>query len=252
MSYAVRRIVVPLAVLFAIAVPALQMGLGLGLSAEEFADDGNETLRAAGYAFSIWSVIYAGLIAYAMWQALPRNADNPGLEGITASAVVAITGCGLWIIASSADWKWASVGIIVVSAATLTAALIRIAPDRAPFRERLLTWWPLALLAGWLTIASAINILTVLTAKGLLAGIEKPAAFVGVAIVVAAAFLVLRAARLAVFGLPIAWGLLAVWVAERAGKPEVANVALAGAALVGTYAAVQAWRGRRVGAEAQA
>ena len=229
------------AVVFAIAVPALQMGLGLGLSAKQFADDGNETLRAAGYAFSIWSVIYIGLIAYAIWQALPRNQGDTALTQIAGPAAIAITGCGLWIIASSADWKWASVAIIVASAASLTLGLIRTAPSSSDLRSRLLVWWPLSLLAGWLTIASAINILTVLTAEGLLEGLTAPAAYLGIAAVTGGAMLVIRGPRLAMYGVPIAWGLAAVWVAERAEKPTVAVAALVAAALVAVYAAVRAW-----------
>lgn len=71
-----RRLVVLLAALFAIAVPAIQAAAGLGLTQAEFAAEGNTTLRVAGYAFSIWSVIYLGLIAYAVRQALPQTGES--------------------------------------------------------------------------------------------------------------------------------------------------------------------------------
>lgn len=245
MSPTLRRWLIPAAVAFAILVPALQALLDLGLSQAEFAGDGNRTLRAEGYAFSIWSVIYLGLIAYAVWQALPRNRDEVRLAAIAPGALVAILGCGLWIIAAALDLKWGSVGIIVVSAAALTVGLLRHAPEDAVFRERLLVWWPLSLLAGWLTIASAINILTVLTAVGVLDGVERMAAFVGVGVVTLVAVAVLRAGRVPVYGVPIAWGLAAVWVAEKAGKPDVAAAALAAAVVVAAYAAWQGRPGRR-------
>lgn len=241
MSPTLRRWLIPAAVAFAILVPTLQALLDLGLSQAEFASDGNRTLRAEGYAFSIWSVIYLGLIAYAVWQALPRNRDEVRLAAIAPGALVAILGCGLWIIAAALDLKWGSVGIIVVSAAALTFGLLRHAPGRGDFKHRLLAWWPLSLLAGWLTIASAINILTVLTAYGVLDGMERAAALVGVGVVTLVALAVLRAGRFPVYGLPIAWGLVAVWVAEKAGKPDVAAAALAAAVVVGAYAA---WQGR--------
>lgn len=243
MTPTLRRFLIPAAVIFAIAVPALQMSLQLGLSAGEFAGDGNSTLRAAPYAFSIWSVIYAGLIAYAVWQALPRDAGDPLLAQIASPSIVAISGCGLWIIASSADWKWASVAIIVVSAATLTLALIRLVPARAALSERLFVWWPLSLLAGWLTIASAINVLTVLTATGLIGGTSAViAGYIGVGAVVVIALMVLHAARLPVYGVPIAWGLVAVWVAEKTAKSDLALEALIAAVIVGGYAVWRAWR----------
>ncbi len=237
MTPPLRKFLVIASVVFAIAVPVLQIGLDLGLSAKEFAGDGNSTLRAAGYAFSIWSVIYAGLIAYAVWQALPRNAGDPLVAQIAWPSIVAISGCGLWIIASSADWKWASVAIIVLSAATLTLALIRLVPVRTDLNARVFVWWPLSLLAGWLTIASAINILTVLTATGLIGGTSAViAGYVGVGAVVVVALLVLHAARLSVYAIPIAWGLVAVWVAEKTDKSDLALEALIAAVIVGGYA----------------
>lgn len=70
-----RKLAVIGAVAFAILVPAIQALTGWGQSAAEFSAGGDGTLRAAGYAFSIWSVIYAGLVAYAVYQV--RGAPSP-------------------------------------------------------------------------------------------------------------------------------------------------------------------------------
>jgi len=241
-----RQIGLIAAVFFAIVSPIVQAVGRVGLTAAQFADAGNETLRAAGYAFSIWSVIYAGLVAFAVYQALPRQRADPLIQALAAPALVAIVGTGLWIWASAFNARWASVAIIVVSAAALTWGLLR-APARnaAPsLQTRGFVWWPLSLLAGWLTIASAINILTVLTAEGLIGSpAARPAAVAGVLAVAAIALAVMRARRLAVYGVPIAWGLVGVWVAEKGAKGEVAALALGAAVLVGAYAV---WRLRPV------
>jgi hypothetical protein len=233
MTLKFRNIAVIASVAFAIAVPALQMGMGLGLSAKDFAGQGDSTLRAAPYAFSIWSVIYLGLIAYAVWQALPRNRGDRALASIGWPSVIAIAGCGVWIIASSANWQWASVGIIFASAGALTWGLIRKAPRRRNLPENLLAWWPLALLAGWLTIASALNILTVATADGLIGPANAlPAAISGIAVVAVVALLVFRRLGRIAYPLPIIWGLLAVWVAERSDQPGAAIAAVIAASLL--------------------
>jgi hypothetical protein len=89
------------------------------------------------------------------------------------------------------------------------------------------------MLAGWLTIASAINLLTVLTAYGVITGATAAAwATFGIAGVVVIALGVLWRLRHLAYGLPIAWGLAAVWVAERSAKPPVALAAAIGAAIV--------------------
>jgi hypothetical protein len=161
--------------------------------------------------------------------------------------VIAIAGCGVWIIASSANWQWASVGIIVASAGALTWGLIRKAPRRRNLPENLLAWWPLALLAGWLTIASAINLLMVLTAQGLISDESaRIAGFGGAIAVLLIAVSVLRTSCPAVYGVPIAWGLVAVWAAEQAPKPQLAVLALVSAVIVGGYAL---WRARQTTAQ---
>jgi hypothetical protein len=224
------QLAVLIGLLIAIASPALQAGLGIGLSAQEFAGQGDSTLRAEGYAFSIWSVIYLALIAFALWQALPARRDDPRLTHVRAPAAMALAGIGLWIWASSFDLRWTSVAIIIGSAWMAVRAL---GHGRGPWTD-----WPLGLLAGWLTIASALNILTVATADDLI-GPETalPAAIVGIAVVVVMALLVFgRLGRIA-YPLPIIWGLMAVWVAEGGDKPGVAIAAVIGASLLSAVVA---------------
>lgn len=236
-----RKILIIAAVVFALGAPALQALIGFGLSPSEFSRQGDSTLRAAGYAFSIWSVIYAGFIAYAVYQALPRNDGSPLIATLAVPSIVAIAGCGAWVLASAFDARWLSVAIITVSAGSLTwgLATARRDADPASLGERAFVWWPLGLLAGWLTIAAALNVLTVMTADGLLGELPKAAAFAGVVAVLITALAVLRATHLAAYGVPIAWGLVAVWVAERAAKGDVASLALGAAVIVGAYAAWQ-------------
>lgn len=226
-----HRLAVVAAVAFAIASPALQATSGWGLSASEFASDGDRTLRAAGYAFSIWSLIYAGLVAYGVWQALPRNAGSVVLRRMAWPSVAALVGIGAWIWASAADLKLVTVAVIFASAgAAILAVMIA---SRADGADRWLAAFPLAALAGWLTVASAINLLTSLTAVGRIPpGQETVAGIAGIVAVVAVALAVLWRTRLAIYGLPVAWGLVAVFVAERARHEVPAWSALAAAAIV--------------------
>jgi hypothetical protein len=114
-----RNLWVAFAVVFAIAVPAVQAALHLGLDAATFSHQGDQTLRAAPAAFAIWSLIYAGLVAMAVYQLTPSGRGAPALRPLSRPAVLAILGCGVWIIASALNWQWASVAIIGGSAAVL-------------------------------------------------------------------------------------------------------------------------------------
>ncbi len=72
-----RRLVVLAATVFSIIAAYGQMGLGLGQTAAEFSADSDATLKVAGWAFSIWGIIYLGLLAYAVRQALPQTGESP-------------------------------------------------------------------------------------------------------------------------------------------------------------------------------
>lgn len=244
-----RQVAILLATAFAILTPVVRAIGDIGISQSAFARAGDDTLRAAGYAFSIWSLIYLGLAACAVWQALPRNRRDPLLAIVGWPSAVAIAGCGLWIWASAANARSLTVAIILVSAAAMAFGVVRGARRReGGWTEALLVMWPLGLLAGWLTIASALNVLSVLTAEGLIAADTAGAWAIGGLLVVAATGLaVLAASRLAAYGVPIAWGFAAVVVAERGDQPGVAMLAAVAAAILAAATLWAGWRGARTG-----
>lgn len=89
---------------------------------------------------------------------------------------------------------------------------------------------PLALLAGWLTIATGLNAVTVLTAEGLVSAAAATWwALGGVAASVAVTFVVFVRGDVLAYPMPVVWGLVAVFVAERGDRPTSAWFALAAA-----------------------
>ncbi|MDZ4369798.1 MAG: hypothetical protein U1C74_00045, partial [Phenylobacterium sp.] len=83
---------------------------------------------------------------------------------------------------------------------------------------------------------------TVLTAEGMI-GPEAamPAAALGLLAVTLATLGMLRASRLVAFGVPVVWGLVAVWVAERDDQALIGIAAIAAAVVIGLY---MAWLAR--------
>jgi EamA domain-containing membrane protein RarD len=100
-----------------------------------------------------------------------------------------------------------------------------------------MTVWPLAMLAGWLTVAAPLNLITVATGNDWLPEALSPTAWASLAIALVAviALVVTRQLRTMAYGIPIAWGLLGAFVAEQTRNPVPAYVALAAgvAVLVG-------------------
>lgn len=232
-----RRLIVLICAVFAVLVPAVQSLAGLGQSQAEFSADGDSTLRIAGWAFSIWSLIYLWILAYAVWQVLPQTGESDLVNRMGWPSAVAFVLIGAWIIAAAADAKLATVVIIVAAMLSLVIPLlanareVRLTPARD--QDRWLLLWPLGLLAGWLTIASAANILIVATAQGVLPAALSPTgwAVLAVVVVVAVGVLGVWKLRLLAFPLPISWGLIGAFAAEQDRNPTLAFTAL-GAALL--------------------
>lgn len=223
-----RTFAVLAAAILAVAVAPI-LSLTGTLSAEAFASSGDSTLRAAPYAFSIWGLIYLALLGYAVWQMLRQAPETPALRAMAWPSVIAMSGCALWLLAAGLDLKAATVVIIVGSAAAAIFGLFKAIPHIKGLgrASSFFIFWPMGLLAGWLTIASAINILTVLTAWDVITpATALPAALIGILAVLAIGSAVVWRLGRMTYGLPIAWGLVAVFVAELPGKPLVAWVAL--------------------------
>jgi hypothetical protein len=233
-----RRLLVLVAAVFAIMVPVAQNLAGWGLTQAEFAADGDSTLRVAGYAFSIWGLIYLGVIAYALRLMLPQTGESPLISHMAFPSIVAFFGIGMWIIVAALNLKVASVGVIFASLLALLIPLLLAsrAIRSLPLRDgdRLFLAWPLAALAGWLTIAAPLNLLTTATALDALPTVLSPTAWAILAIVavVLVALAVTWALRLMAYPLPIAWGLIGAFVAEQERNPTVGFTALAAAVLL--------------------
>lgn len=179
-------------------------------------------LAPGGPAFRIWSVIYLGLIGYAIWQ-LTGTARRSERERV-------LRPWGLLSLLLNALWIWmvqlgsliASVVVIVV----LLAVLIRIMfvlgrPRTGGIIEQVLTDGTFGLYFGWVLVATFANTWAWLADAGLEVLLEIPSGVTG--IIIAAAIAVLAAAldggRIAP-ALASAWGLAWIAVARTEGQFE--------------------------------
>lgn len=240
-SQSIRRLLVLGSAIFAVVVGQSQVLMGWGQTPAEFAADSDATLKVAGYAFAIWGVIYLGLVAYAIRQALPQTGESPLLRQFGWPSVVALLAIGWWVVAAAFDWEAATVILIFGALGALIVPLIRNAGAIRTLgrgdRDRWLTMWPLAMLAGWLTVAAPLNLLTVITGNDALPTMLSPTVWAGLAIVTVtlAALVMTQKLRTLAYALPIAWGLLGAFVAEQERNLPLAYIALAAgvAVLVG-------------------
>lgn len=112
----------------------------------------------AGYAFSIWGVIYLGLIAFVIYQArsLFNKVDDewPVLEIGWWFIVSCVANC-LWVIAWLYDYTGWSVIIMVILLVSLIKIILatRMELDDLPLKKIAFVWWPFCFYSGWITVA---------------------------------------------------------------------------------------------------
>jgi hypothetical protein len=171
-------------------------------------------LVAAGYAFSIWGLIFLLDLLYAFGDAVRRGTNHDALDRARPAAAAGFFLTAAWMPVFSLELFGLALAIIWAALAAMVWAAIELSRAPAP-RPRLLTlgWVAVSLHAGWLSLAAFLNLAQVLVAW------EVPGIFgLSVALFAAAALVLLGVQRRMGGNLPYAaaalWGLAAVYVKQ--------------------------------------
>ena len=208
-------------------------------------------LSPAVRAFSIWSVIYLGLIAYVVWQWLPANTGSPRARRIGWLSALSMALNGTWLLVTQVGALWLSVVVILVLALTLGELVRRLGTSRdAPIAERVVLDGAFGLYLGWVAVATLANVTSALVASGVDPGLEIAEYWAVGVLALGAVLGVLLArvlgGRLAVAG-AMAWGLYWIAIGRLFVEPrsDLTGVAAAiAAAVVLTAAGLVRLRGR--------
>jgi translocator protein len=174
-------------------------------------------ITPAGYAFSIWSLIYVGMIAFSIYQMLPTKAAN--FRSVRMPYILScILNCA-WIFAWHHDLIGISFLIIVALAVTLFWICFALR-ETGSYLDSLFSKAPFGIYFGWLTCATLVNVFVLLRANGF----DAQSTFLGViAIIAATACAILVRWKLTNFLYPVAvaWALTAIAVKQSGNTPIV-------------------------------
>ncbi len=207
-------------------------------------------LAPAVRAFSIWSVIYLGLIGYVVWQWLPANTASPRARRIGWLSSLSMALNGLWLLVVQVGALWLSVVVIAALAVTLGELMRRLGTPRATgAAEGLLVDGTFGLYLGWVSVATLANVTATLVASGFDPGGEVAEYFAVAVLAVGAALGAVLATVLGGrIGVAVAmvWGLSWIAVGRLAGEPasDLTGAAAAIAAGVVAVATVLVLLGR--------
>jgi hypothetical protein len=108
----------------------------------------------AGYAFAIWSLIYFGLTAFAVYQALPKNTAR--FANIRTVYILNCAANCAWIYLWHYEQILASLAVMFVLLSTLVFINVKLLKTESA-TEYWLARVPFNIYFGWITVAAILN-----------------------------------------------------------------------------------------------
>lgn len=202
----------------------------------------------AGYAFSIWGLIYLGLLGLGVYLVKKVYFDRDAYESAGRM--------GPWLIIANlanATWVWCwlsertglSVILMILILISLIMVILRLNMERwdAPLPLRAWIWWPISLYSGWIAVATIANIAAYLSKTGwqfLFTEITWTTIMILLATGVNLFMIITRKMR--VFALVGAWALVAIAVRHWGRIPLLQWTSMASALLLLIAIAIQGYR----------
>lgn len=226
-------------------------GVFAGNTMKTISDKYHNYFTPAGYAFSIWGLIYIGLLAFVIYagRGLFKKTEDawPGVE-IGWWFVISCVANSLWVVA----WLYDYIGISVVLMIVLLFSLIKIILktrmelDDLSLEKIAFVWWPFSLYSGWITVALIADLAAYLTKiKWNGFGISEIAWTIIMMIIAGIINLIITWKRnMREFALVGAWALVAIAVSNWNVEKSIAYSAITIAVILFISSSIHAYRNR--------
>jgi len=155
-----RQSAVIVTVLVTLVVNGLANALPLnGLNTGQISDRFKVYFVPAGYVFAIWGLIYLGLIAFAIFQALPSQRENPRLRATGWWISLGGLANSVWIFFWHYEQFPLTLITMLVLLGTLIVTYLRLGIGRTtvPAAETWAVRLPFSIYLGWITVATVAN-----------------------------------------------------------------------------------------------
>ncbi|GAB3941803.1 tryptophan-rich sensory protein [Spirosoma harenae] len=224
-------------------------GLFGGQTNGDVSDKYHTLITPAGYAFSIWGLIFLGLLAFAIYQALPAQRANPRFQAVRWWVVLNAFCNAIWSPLFNNERIGFALIVILVMLISMVVieqnllarpytSLLPIDQDAtlpevaASPTETWLARIPFSIYFGWLTVATILNVAVYLKATDFsLLNLSEPMwamAILVVGLLVGA--IVFNRFRSVAYILVFAWAYAAIGV-EQADYSQIRLVAMASAVI---------------------
>lgn len=153
-----------ISILAVIAINGIAGSTGIfGETVGSISDKYNTLFTPAGYAFSIWGIIYLGLIVFAIFQniqAFKNDPDSGFIIQVGPWMVLNSLANIAWIFAWLSEHIGLSLLLMLIILSTLIVMINRLNMERwdAPFPIIAFIWWPICIYSGWIAVATIANV----------------------------------------------------------------------------------------------
>jgi hypothetical protein len=160
-----RQLAVIVTVIATIIVNVLATALPInGKNTGEISGRFQVYFTPAGYVFSIWGLIYLGLVAFAIFQAIPSQRENPRLRAAGWWVSLGALANQAWIFLWHYEQLSLTLVVMLVLLTSLIITYLRLGIGRSavPIGEMWATRLPFSIYLGWITVATVANVTSLL------------------------------------------------------------------------------------------
>lgn len=209
----------------------------------------------AGYAFSIWGLIYLLLIGFVAFQAkllFSRKKDEEAALAVDQTGWWFMLSClanCLWIFAWLYHFTLLSVGIMCLLLFSLLKIVVnnKMELTNGPLKRFAFVWWPFCIYSGWISVALITNIAAYLT-KINWNGFGISEVFWTIFMIGAAGginIFMIWNRNMREFALVGVWALVAIAVANREEMPIIVQTSIIMAAIIFINIAFHGFKNRK-------
>ncbi|MFN2305214.1 MAG: tryptophan-rich sensory protein, partial [Anaerolineales bacterium] len=236
----IKRSLMVITFLVMVVVNVLANALPInGLNTGEISDRFPILFVPAGYVFSIWGLIYLGLLAFSIYILTPKGRANEKIDEIAWWFIVANLFNTAWILL----WHYLQFTLTLIPIFGLLISLLavylklRIGVEKRSLLETMVVAVPFGIYLGWATVAVVANVTQVLYNFGWSGGPLSEATWAVAMLVVATiiGLLMIFTRREVAYPLVLTWAFVGIWV-KQADTPSVAMTALIAGILLGVLA----------------
>ena len=206
-----------------------------GNTVGSLSDEYSNLFTPAGYAFSIWGIIFLALFIQAIFlvaRALKPKKNQAPISQIGLGIFLANLLNISWLLAWLNEYTGISVVVMILLLVTLLSVVVRTNMERwdAPLKIIVFIWWPICLYSGWIAVATIANVSALLAKIGWTGGIaESTWAIIMIAVATLLGVFMILTRNMREFAMVIVWALIAIAIRHWGEIPMLQYGSVAGA-----------------------